>query len=98
VTTIDPLFALLHHPWPQQHQQQQSSWCEDDNAIIGISNLVLRSTQQSTNTRGEQMGRMGGNNGDGQGRPMREEMDTPANNAEGQVPAPPPAINNQHER
>ena len=44
------------------------------------------------------MGRMGGNNGDGQGGLMREEMDTPATNAEGRVPAPPPAINNQHER
>ncbi len=66
MTTIDPPSTSLRHPWMQQQQQQCSSR-KDDNAIVGIKNLVLRSTQHSTNTWVEQMGRMEVNNGDGQG-------------------------------
>ena len=44
-------------------------------SATAVAVVVLRSTQQSTNTGGERIGRMGANNGNGQRQQMQEEMD-----------------------
>jgi hypothetical protein len=43
MTRLTPLTALLRHLW-LQHGQQQLSSRKDDNDIISINNLVIRST------------------------------------------------------
>jgi hypothetical protein len=56
-------------------------------SATAVAVVVLRLIQQSANTGGEQIGRIGANDGNGRQRLMQEEMDTTTMTAERQAPA-----------